>query len=166
MKKSGACQPAQSAARSSVARVGPNRDCSRGSAYPRPPASSPKRVRDDRHPERTDACCRAAVLDGLRHGRHIAGHRDGGKSEPEEGERRHGGELPASLARPDTIVVIHRRTPVRPSFTARTTMAAIRGPSRPGKPPLTTIGSHHAQLSAYASTKNMTSGGANVRARV
>jgi hypothetical protein len=45
-------------------------------------------------------------------------------------------------------------------------MAAIRGPSRPGKPPLTTIGSHHAQLSAYASTKNMTSGGANVRARV
>jgi hypothetical protein len=65
-----------------------------------------------------------------------------------------------------TIVVIHRRTPVRPSVTARTTMAAIRGPSRPGKPPLTTIGSHHAQLSAYASTKNMTSGGANVRARV
>lgn len=41
MKNSGACQPAQSAARTSVARIGPSRAWSLGSAYPRQPASSP-----------------------------------------------------------------------------------------------------------------------------
>jgi hypothetical protein len=148
----------------------------RGSAYPRHPASSPNAFT-------TTATATAPTLAAVP--LYWMNSAAGGTSPvtattASPSPRKASGAAAASCQRrsrrQSTIVASHRRTPARPSVTARTTLAAIRGPSRPGKwvgqasprptkPPPTTIGSHHAQLSAYASTKNMTSGAADARSR-